>query len=230
MSAARPTELALVRQATQLGDPEAGLAAIVELRQRLETLEAAHVDEAVQAGWSWRRVALALGVTRQSAHARHARRGKRVQQGLVVAGRARQAVARAKHEAVRLGDDQVRTDHLLLGLLRDEGGPVIETLADCGITADAILATLPAPRGGGARRDPAVSPHTRAVLEQSMREAVSRGDARLDLEHLFLALLHEPNGRGLAAITTQGRSGKALERRLSRALRGQPASGSSPSD
>jgi len=220
MPSARPTEVALVRQATRLGDTEAGLAAIAELRQRLQTLEAAHVDGAIQAGWSWQRVAQALGVTKQSAHARHARRGKRVQQGLVVAGRAREAVAMAKREATRLGQEQVETDHLLLGLLLDAEGPVRQALTACGVTREVVLATMP-PGRPGPHSEPGVSPHTRAVLEQSMREAVSRGDARLDVEHLFLAILHEPNGRGLTAITAQGRSAKALEQRLGRALRGQ---------
>ena len=226
----RPSEQQLARAASRLGDPAAGLAAVRELRRRLDTLEAAHVDQAIDAGWSWRQVAEALGVTKQAAHARHARRTQRVQEGLVVAGRARQAVARAKAEAARLGAAQVETDHLLLGLLLDDRGPVREALDECGITAETVRSgagPADATAGLGRSSNPPVSPLMREVLEQSMREAVERGDARLDVEHLLLAVLHEPGGRGQRAVVATGRSPRAVERRLSRALRGQPSESSS---
>jgi hypothetical protein len=228
----RPSEQQLARAASRLGDPAAGLTAVRELRRRLDTLEAAHVDQAIEAGWSWRDVAKVLGVTKQAAHAKHARRARRRQEGLVVAGRARQAVARAKAEAGRLGAARVETDHLLLGLLLDDRGPAREALDDCGITADAVRSAAGPGEAAGLRgrpSDPAVSPRTREVLEQSMREAVERGDVRLDVEHLLLSILHEPGGRGQAAVVAAGRSPKAVERRLSRALRGQPPESSSSS-
>lgn len=223
----RRTELQLVRRATRFGDPSGGLAAVAELRRRLDVLEAAHVDEAIAGRWSWQRVADCLGVTKQAAHARHARRAQRAREGLVVAGRARQAVALARREASRLGSRVVETDHLLLGLLREEQGPIRAVLADCGITYDALVAAngyVSAPRE---QPSPAVASATRRVLEQSMREAIAKGDARLDVEHLLLAILHEPDGRGQAVIAAQGPSITAVERRLVRALRAQSASSSS---
>lgn len=195
-------------------------------------LEAAHVDQAIESGWSWRQVAESLGVTKQAAHARHARRAQRAQDGLVVAGRARQAVARAKGEAARMGALRVETDHLLLGLLLDDRGPVREALDECGITSDTVrrgAVTAEGTGGSGRPSSPVVSSSTREVLEQSMREAVARGDARLDVEHLLLAVLHEPGGRGQRAVVAAGRSPRAVERRLSRALRDQPSEASSSS-
>lgn len=55
-------------------DPAAALAAVVALRRQAERLEYAAVDEAVRQGWTWAQVAQALGVSRQAAHKRHARR------------------------------------------------------------------------------------------------------------------------------------------------------------
>ena len=225
MRGARHTEGHLLRVATRLGDPEAGLTAIADLRRRLETWEGAHVDEAVAAGWSWQRIAEALGVTKQAAHSRHARRTQRSQDELVVAGRARSAVQRAREEAARLGAERMETDHLLLGLLLDtEDGPVKAALDDCGITCETVRKRA-GPRGGApgrpSKRSAAVSPEAREALEQSMREAVARGDSRLDVEHLLLAVLHEPGGRGQRAVMASGRSPRAVERRLSRAMRGE---------
>ncbi len=55
-------------------DPEDGLAAVVALRRLAERLEAAEVERAMRAGWSWPEVAEALGVTRQAVHKKHAKR------------------------------------------------------------------------------------------------------------------------------------------------------------
>jgi len=228
MGRARHSEAQLVRAATRLGDPDGGLTAVADLRRRLDTWEAAHVDEAVAAGWSWQRIADSLGVTKQAAHARHARRSRRSQSGLVVAGRARRAVQRARDEAAKLGAESLETDHLLLGLLLDpEGGPAKEALDGCGITCEQVRAGAHPGRRPAGR--PPVSPEVREALEHSMREAVARGDARLDVEHLLLAVLHEPGGRGQRAVIAAGRSPRAVERRLGRALRDQSPGGSSGS-
>jgi hypothetical protein len=55
-------------------DPATGLAAVAALRRLLEELEALHVHNARAQGWSWEAIADALGVRRQSAHRKHARR------------------------------------------------------------------------------------------------------------------------------------------------------------
>jgi hypothetical protein len=65
------TELA---QAAADHDPGVGLAAVAALRTLLEELEAVHVSNARAQGWSWEQIADALGVRRQSAHRKHARR------------------------------------------------------------------------------------------------------------------------------------------------------------
>lgn len=67
------------RKRTQVGgpqDPREGLEAVVALRRTLEALEAAQVENAILAGWSWAQVAEVLGVSRQAVHKKHARRIK----------------------------------------------------------------------------------------------------------------------------------------------------------
>jgi DNA-directed RNA polymerase specialized sigma24 family protein len=55
-------------------DPREGLESVVALRRMLEALEAAQVENAVVAGWSWARIAEVLGVSKQAVHKKHARR------------------------------------------------------------------------------------------------------------------------------------------------------------
>jgi len=57
-------------------DPREGLEAVVALRRTLEALEAAQVENAFIAGWSWARIAEALGVSKQAVHKKHVGRIK----------------------------------------------------------------------------------------------------------------------------------------------------------
>ncbi len=55
-------------------DPAEGLRAVRALRELAERLEALQVDNARRRGWSWQEIAAQLGVSRQAAHKKHARR------------------------------------------------------------------------------------------------------------------------------------------------------------
>ena len=57
-------------------DPGAGLRAVVDLRALADRLEALHVARARELGWSWRRIAAELGVTKQAVHQKHHPRPK----------------------------------------------------------------------------------------------------------------------------------------------------------
>ena len=55
-------------------DTADALAAVVALRRMADQLEDAAVEQAMRTGWSWPRVAEALGVTRQAVYKKHVRR------------------------------------------------------------------------------------------------------------------------------------------------------------
>jgi DNA-binding NarL/FixJ family response regulator len=67
-------------------DPGDGLAAAVALRRLADRLEDAEVERALRRGWSWSRIAEALGVSRQAVHKKHA---KRVAEAGIETGRGR---------------------------------------------------------------------------------------------------------------------------------------------
>ena len=62
----------LLRKTAPACPPDKALPAIAALRQELDTLERHHVATAITEGWSWSRVAEALGVSKQAAHKRFA--------------------------------------------------------------------------------------------------------------------------------------------------------------
>lgn len=210
--------------------PQDGLRIVAAVRSRLEALEALQVEKALRAGWSWRQMADALGVTKQAVHKKHARRladaeaaeVKRERKKLVVTGRARLSVRYAREEAKALGAGELRPEHLLLGLLRDE-----ESVAGVATHA-AGIALEPARKAVGAPAvaEPAppdgqplpVGEAARLTLEESLREAVRRGDDHLGVEHLLLALVHDTDGPALEALAKLGVAPDEVERRLEEAL------------
>jgi DNA-directed RNA polymerase specialized sigma24 family protein len=56
-------------------DPLDGLRAVLALRRLAERAEAQYVSQARLQGWSWQQIGDALGVTRQSVHIKHGKRG-----------------------------------------------------------------------------------------------------------------------------------------------------------
>lgn len=51
-------------------DPDEALAAVVALRRLADRVERETVRSALRQGWSWSRIAQALGITKQAAHKR----------------------------------------------------------------------------------------------------------------------------------------------------------------
>jgi hypothetical protein len=56
-------------------DPGVGFRAVGALHRLAEQLEASSVKLARDRGWSWEQIGDALGISRQSAHAKYGRRG-----------------------------------------------------------------------------------------------------------------------------------------------------------
>lgn len=64
--------------ALRTADPATGLRAVGALHRLAERVEALHVAAARRAGWSWEQIGDALGVTRQSVHAKYGKQDDRV--------------------------------------------------------------------------------------------------------------------------------------------------------
>jgi DNA-directed RNA polymerase specialized sigma24 family protein len=65
-----------ITEAIESADPATGLRASIALHRLGERIEARHVTLARREGWSWQEIGDALGVTRQSVHAKY---GKDIQ-------------------------------------------------------------------------------------------------------------------------------------------------------
>jgi len=71
---AMDAEAARLAQRVDSQDPASGLAAVAELRELVERLEALQVDNARARGWAWQEIGRGLGVSKQAVHKKHGRR------------------------------------------------------------------------------------------------------------------------------------------------------------
>lgn len=214
----------LCREAEQRVDPERGLRAIATLRTDVVNLEAEQVDRAIASGLSWRAVAEALGTSKQAVHKRHAARlaAKREAAAspyaprIVIRGRARLAVRYAREEAALAKDDSVGTAHLLLGLLREGQNPAAHMLGQMGVSLDEARLNLQntvvnapptiAGHAGAAAppKRPPVSVLARAAFAEALQQAVERDEPFVDVEHLLLAILRDPEGGAARTLRSLG--------------------------
>jgi hypothetical protein len=65
-----------IATAMRSDDPAVGLRAVVALRRLAEQTEAKYVGVARDHGWSWEQIGDALGVSRQSVHAKYKKRDR----------------------------------------------------------------------------------------------------------------------------------------------------------
>jgi ATP-dependent Clp protease ATP-binding subunit ClpC len=105
--------------------------------------------------------------------------------------RARQVVVFAQEDARRLGHDHIGTEHLLLGLLREEEGIAARTLEAMDVTLEEVSVEVERIVGRGEPVRTGQIPFTPAgkkTLELSLREAVALGHNYIGTEHILLGL------------------------------------------
>jgi ATP-dependent Clp protease ATP-binding subunit ClpC len=106
--------------------------------------------------------------------------------------RARQVVVLAQEEARTLKHDHVGAEHLLLGLLREGGGPAAPTLESFDITLERVRGEVVRIVGVGAEGSSGQMPFTpdaKRVLEDALHEVRALGHHYIGTEHILLGLL-----------------------------------------
>jgi excisionase family DNA binding protein len=114
--------------------------------------------------------------------------------------RARHVLNLAQEEAQRFQHTYIGTEHLLLGLVREEEGVASQVLRNLGIEVDQVRHAIEAIIGRGERivlGEVGLTPRTKKVIEFAMDEARRLTHHFIGTEHLLLGLLRE--GDGIAA-------------------------------
>jgi len=114
--------------------------------------------------------------------------------------RARRVLTSAQEEAQRLNHGYIGTEHLLLGLIREEEGVGAKVLTNLGVTLAKVRSAVEYIIGRGektATSEIELTPRAKRVIEMAIDEARQLSHNYIGTEHLLLGLLHE--GEGVAA-------------------------------
>ncbi len=111
--------------------------------------------------------------------------------------RARQVVVLAQEEARALKHNYIGTEHILLGLLREEESVAAEVLRSFDVTVEGVRAQIVQIVGEGHEAQTGQIPFTpraKKVLELALREALSLGHNYIGTEHILLGVTRENGG------------------------------------
>src|SRR5213080_4888594 len=114
--------------------------------------------------------------------------------------RARKALSSAEEEAQRFQHHYIGTEHLLLGLVRQEEGVAAKVLHDLGVDLLKVRSAVEFIIGRGDRivlGEIGLTPRSKKVIELAVDEARRLNHHYIGTEHLLLGLVRE--GEGIAA-------------------------------
>ncbi len=131
----------------------------------------------------------------------------------------------AREESVRLGNDYVGTEHLLLGMIKEGDGVGITVLKNLGADLDRIVKTIEQSisSSGGMMTIGQMLPFTpraKKVLENASTEARSMSHKYIGTEHLLLALIRDTESSASTALTSSGFDYDVLKDEIKNVLKG----------
>ena len=137
--------------------------------------------------------------------------------------RARRALNTAQVEAERLGQHVICPEHLLLGLMLDDGGIAYEVLNDLGIDTESmkkVVSRLAVARNEDiGENQQSLSPATESTLEKAFKEARRLGHRYIGTEHLLLSLVRDEDGIANQVLKKLGISSQQVRRHTRRVLK-----------
>ena len=143
--------------------------------------------------------------------------------------RAELAIEKARLSAGQLGHGYVGTEHLLLGILREEDGLGARVLLQQGLSEERLLRILEQSCGKGAPGTPeqGLTPRARVAVEKAAEEARSLRQSYIGTEHLLLGILRQSDCGGAAALREAGLELNGVYTEIM-AVFGNPSSGERP--
>ena len=135
--------------------------------------------------------------------------------------RARRVLTFAQEEAERLNHNYIGTEHLLLGLMREESGVAGRVLRTLNVQPTQISGMVERITGPG-RRTPFskidLTPRTKRVIELAVEEARRMGHHYIGTEHLLLGLVRQGDGVAMDILRQLGVTPEQIRREMAKEL------------
>ena len=134
--------------------------------------------------------------------------------------RARRVLSLAHQEAEKMHKDAISTEHLLLGLIEEDGGVAGRVLRDLGLEAERVREMTERVSGVGESQSKRLdlTPGVQEVLEFAIEEARKMGHHYIGTEHLLLALVRSDQGFALEVLKKLGITAEQIRRQTRRVL------------
>ncbi len=138
--------------------------------------------------------------------------------------RARRVLSLAHEEAERMHHNYIGTEHLLLGLIREEGGVAGRVLRELGLDPARVKEMVERLSGIGRHAGGRIelAPGTEQVLQLAIEEARRMGHHYIGTEHLLLGLVRQDEGVGLDVLRRLGVTPEQIRRQTRRILQESP--------
>ena len=134
--------------------------------------------------------------------------------------RARRVLSLAHQEAERMRQNVIGTEHLLLGLIEEEGGVAGRVLRELGLEPERVREMVERMSGFGQYRGGKIdlAPGTQQVLEFAIEEARRMGHHYIGTEHLLLGLVRSQEGMAMEVLRKLGVTSEQIRRQTRRIL------------
>jgi len=134
--------------------------------------------------------------------------------------RARRVLSLAHQEAERMRQNVIGTEHLLLGLIEEEGGVAGRVLRELGLEPERVREMVERMSGFGQYRGGKIdlAPGTQQVLEFAIEEARRMGHHYIGTEHLLLGLVRSQEGQAMDVLRKLGITSEQIRRQTRRIL------------
>ena len=131
--------------------------------------------------------------------------------------RAQSALRLAQAAAEELGHSYVGSEHLLLGLLREEDGAAHRCLTEQEVTAERtrdVIVRIVGTGLPGLAPPQGLTPRAKRVIENAVGESSRTGSGYVGTEHLLLGILRESGTMAMRVLATLGADPRKLQAAL----------------
>ncbi len=139
--------------------------------------------------------------------------------------RARRVLSLAQEEAERMQHSYIGTEHLLLGLMREEGGVAGRVLSELGLEqrrVEELVERMTSSKRTSGPTQMDLSPSTKKVLELAVDEARRLGHHYIGTEHLLLGLVRQTDGVAIEVLKRLSINPEDIRRQTRRILQEDP--------
>ena len=139
--------------------------------------------------------------------------------------RAEEVLRLSQEAAEEMGHGYVGSEHLLLGLIREDEGIAHRVLSEYGVTDEMVCDVLQRSVGkglSGAAPSQGLTPRAKSVVELAVSEAARMGSSYIGTEHLLMGILREGGNMALRILRTMGVDPKKMYSSIVKKLNDTP--------